>query len=115
MGRERLNFRGVGADRMCFPGDTCSSASYDCMLDSCQAFPISSSSEPLTRLLALQELVDEGRDCTKNTLVDHSFGLGTVPRHPDDLILLPPQQSIVECRPHHEVKMAPTWNEALLT
>ncbi|CAE7464859.1 unnamed protein product [Symbiodinium sp. CCMP2456] len=58
----------------------------------------------------VQELVDEGRGSTKSTLVDHSFGLNTVLRHPDDLVLLPPQQSIVKRRPFHEVKMGPTWN-----
>ena len=71
------------------------------------------SSEPLASLPILQELVDEGRDFTKSTLVDHSFGLNPLPRHPDDLVLLPPRQSIAHRLPYHEVKVGPTWNEAV--
>ena len=46
-------------------------------------------------------------------MVDNSFGLGTGPRHPDDLVMLPSRRSIVERRPYHEIKMGPTWNEAI--
>ena len=67
----------------------------------------------IRKVFAMQDLLEEAREFTKNSLVDRSFGMVAPSRHPSDLALLEPRPSGVKRLPYRNVRVQPCRNEVL--
>ena len=65
----------------------------------------------IRKVFAMQDLLEEAREFTKNSLVDRSFGMVAPSRHPSDLALLEPRPSGVKRLPYRNVRVQPCRNE----